>query len=131
MWSGTAGSFVDLHPEGAFSSKVVAANADWLVGSVRRTSQTGLDDEHITVWNAQTLEMIDLHYLLPAHFQDTPSWGTSIDELGNIGGVFTSTGATVYGERAAIWTVPEPTALLSLGLGLFCLLLRKRSRKSN
>ena len=130
LWNGTATSFIDLHPEGAFSSKIVASNGVWHVGSVSRNAGPGrLDDEHAVAWNAVTLEMIDLHTLLPAGFQVTPSWATSIDEMGNIGGVATSSGTSVYNERAVIWTVPEPTTIVSLSaatLGLIILRRRKR-----
>ena len=127
VWSGTAASFIDLHPEGASASKIVATNGTWHVGSVTR-NEDGLDFEHAVAWHSTTLEMFDLHTLLPEPYQMFPSWATSIDELGNIGGVFNSVGTSVYNSRAVIWTVPEPSTFIALGVGAIALLLSRRRR---
>jgi hypothetical protein len=127
VWSGTAESFIDLHPEGASASKIVATNGNWHVGSITRNAD-GLDFEHAVAWHSTTHEMFDLHTLLPQQFQMFPSWATSIDELGNIGGVFNSVGVSVYNSRAVIWTVPESSTFIALGVGVVALLVRRRRR---
>ena len=59
LWHGTASSFVNLNPDGAFVSASSAADGTWQGGSVRYTTNPNYDNA--ALWQGSAASFIDLH----------------------------------------------------------------------
>jgi uncharacterized membrane protein len=70
LWSGTAASFVDLHPAGFTSSSAVDISGLSQVGY--GSNATAGDSNHALLWNGTADNMIDLH---PAGFTESRAEG--------------------------------------------------------
>lgn len=82
LWSGTADSWVDLHPSGGGSSVGYAIAADQQAGSVRG---------HAAIWSGSPSSWVDIHP--PGAGNKSVIWATSSGQ--QVGGV---------GNHAATWT---------------------------
>ena len=74
------GQEIDLHPEGATSSRAIAGDAATQLGSADIAGHS-----HAMVWRAGAATAVDLHALLAPGYTD--SVATGIDDAGNITGV--------------------------------------------
>jgi hypothetical protein len=124
LWSGTAESFIDLHPEGYTSSELYA------VYDRRQVGQVNLGDyAHAAVWSGSSNSMIDLHTLLPSRFTVSSASGITSDGIN-----FYITG-TAYDSgtgrsEAVMWSTPVPEPSVFVGFAMACVALRARRKAS-
>jgi hypothetical protein len=129
MWTGTAASWVDLHPSAILGvssarySVALAANATQQVGYGRSASATASLDRAF-VWSGTAASVVNLHSYLPGGYVE--SWAYGIDASGNVVGRARD-GA---GDHAVMWKVlvPEPGTCAALAAGLLAIRRRKRAR---
>ncbi len=116
LWSGTAASVIDLNPAGYGRS---------FANGINGTMQVGSADGHALVWFGSAENYIDLQSTLtglPTTFDSSIAVG--IAENGDIMGY----GTDEFGYHAIRWThvVPEPTSLITLGVGTLLILRRRK-----
>jgi hypothetical protein len=80
---------IDLHPEGATSSTVIAGDAEAQAGAVSIGSRS-----HAVVWQGSAESAIDLHTFLPQSYKDSAA--TGIDDQGNVLGVAIDSDGTAH-----------------------------------
>lgn len=78
LWTGSAGSAVDLHPAGFASSVAKRVHNGHQVGYGQYADLT----QHALVWNGTAASVVDLHPFLPAGYPS--SVATGIDAAGNV-----------------------------------------------
>ena len=124
MWSGTAASWMSLHPAGTFGSVIRAMNESHQVGEVN----VGVD-WHASVWSGTSASWTDLHAFLPAGFTSSRATGVSSDSF------YTYVSGYGYNdltqrEEALVWMspVPEPASIAVLGLGAIAVIRRRHRR---
>jgi len=86
MWSGTAGSMVDLNPGGYFDSRVTGMAAEFQVGDgwLGGPANTAGAVRHALLWRGSAASVVDLNQFLPASITGAAIDGVDID--GNIFG---------------------------------------------
>lgn len=119
VWNGSAASGVDLNPTDFTGSTAYDTNGQYQVGYGYGTP-TGGYIFHAMLWEGTADSATDLHSLLPANYIE--SRALSIE--GNTIYGYGRTGPEEY--HALVWIIPEPSSLMLLGIGAFCLLGRKR-----
>jgi hypothetical protein len=106
LWSGTAVSFVDLHPAGALSSWARATDGSRQVGGVQFPGLTG----HAALWSGTAESFVDLNAFL----------GTNYGGSGAM--AIWSDGGTTYvvgsggDNHAILWTIREAPDMPPLNL---------------
>ncbi len=135
LWTGSAGSVVDLSPANAFDSAALATNGSQQVGYADDGVMTFA---HAMLWSGTATSGVDLQALLPSTIDWISSSADFIDASGNIYGIateevnvttFPPTPGTQY-TIAVEWSpVPEPNAVsLLLIAGGGSLMHRKRKQ---
>jgi hypothetical protein len=114
MWSGAAGSVVDLHPNGFLFSVASGVSGAGQVGAGAGPI-TG-NEQHALLWNGTPESVVDLHpYLTGLDPDFTTSYASGIAANGTIVGLARA-GDLNY---AVMWTpVPEPSACVLFACGL-------------
>jgi hypothetical protein len=115
MWSGTAASMVNLGPSGATSSSLRAAIGNYQVGGAVFEL-----NRHAGLWSGTAASFVDLHTSLGLGFKGSEALGISAS-----GNALLISGTAHDDEgyvHAVLWTitVPEPSSLTLLTLGLIC-----------
>jgi hypothetical protein len=113
LWTGSAASFVDLHPAGSNQSRAIDAAGGWQAGYARFGAV-----EHASLWNSTASSWEDLSLAL------TGSWGITLAHGVWLDGTTLSVAGWGFNNdtqrnEALLWTreVPAPgsAALLALG----------------
>ena len=68
IWSGTADSWLDLHPASAVSSEAHCMSGDWQIGYVSIEVAPGERRDHASIWRSTAESWVDLHLLLPSNY---------------------------------------------------------------
>ncbi len=125
LWSGSAASAVDLNPSGFDESEAYGTNGTEQVGfGYPAWSQFG----HALIWSGTADSVVDLNQFLPSSWSSsTYAVAKSIDAQGNIVGYASDMGVS----HAILWVpVPEPAAIVTLGMGALTLgFVLRRKRK--
>ncbi|MGD0770937.1 MAG: hypothetical protein ABSB42_22365 [Tepidisphaeraceae bacterium] len=130
LWSGTAGSAVDLNPtdfSGIASSFAFGTNGTQQVG-YGAGSGTG-NNSHALLWSGSAGSAVDLQTLLPSSGSWTDSTAYTIDDAGDVFGTADGTYNGFTGTFAAEWSpvsVPEPASASLFVLASLGLLARQR-----
>ena len=109
LWSGTAGSWVDLHPAGASESVALGTSGTQQVGAARVEDVVG-GVYRASLWSGTAASWVDLHSLLPG---GPSAWrDSSAESIWSDGTTTYVAGsghnlATGRGE-ALLWTLPLP-----------------------
>jgi hypothetical protein len=131
-WIGTAGSWVDLHPDHRNvygESRGNAVFGGYQVGQV----ETGFEDDsspHAAIWHGTPESWVDLEQFLPANYSQSNAMGVWTDgHTIQVAGLAYNN--TLNRTEAILWTstVPEPTSFALLAIGLGTLLVRTCSRR--
>jgi len=113
LWSGTAGSWVDLNPAGASASNAWGVSGPLHVGGAVFSGF-----QRAGVWSGSAASWVDLHAFLPSGFTHSVAKAISTD-----GSNYYIAGAgrnSANGrDEAVLWIqpVPAPGAITLLGLG--------------
>jgi hypothetical protein len=120
LWSGTAASFIDLHPTSGFTgSSAFGTDGTRQVG----VGVTGGVD-HALLWSGSAASVVDLHSVLPT-MMFSSSQAHAID--GNsVYGYAQDTSGTYH---AIAWTVPEPGSVPVLSLAACAAALHPRRQR--
>ena len=105
LWSGTAASFVDLHPAGAAYSLAHGIGDSQQVGAVRFDTNAlpDLEHEHAALWTGTAASFVDLHPLGASYTNGTSgSYGTSGTQ--QVGYVRISAESAAVIAHAALWS---------------------------
>jgi hypothetical protein len=122
MWSGSAASWVDLHPAGALESVAIATSGSQQVGY----AWFGAWDR-ASLWSGSAASWVDLTSFLTGQWLDTRAYDIWSDgTTTHISGVGFNLATGRY--EALLWThvVPEPGTGLLLGLGGLLAARRRR-----
>ncbi len=108
VWNGSAASWVDIHPAGAWRSNVLGMSGDQLVGYA---FVMGFQQDHACLWNTTTGSWIDLH---PAGA--TSSYAEDAEPGRQVGWVrfgTTDSTAALWSGSAASWVNLNPPGAVS------------------
>jgi hypothetical protein len=118
-WTGSAASFVNLHPLPAISSELFGEYLGRQAGYVRLATGRG-PVEHASFWEGTAASWQDLHSYLPAGYSDSRAEGVWVSNFGDIWVVGWALNGNGFPE-AKLWTtyhfVPEPSSLVLFALG--------------
>jgi hypothetical protein len=122
LWTGSAGSVVDLSPDGYTRSAAFGTNGVLQLGfAVPETPGAG---GHAAVWSGTAASFVDLQAFLPANLDGSIAY--SADSTGNIYGWANDSSTNSF--YAVEWSpVPEPSTAAMLALASLALLRRRRA----
>ncbi|HQY87138.1 MAG TPA: hypothetical protein PK402_00675 [Tepidisphaeraceae bacterium] len=111
LWSGSAASVLDLNPPGAAGSTILGMDDGVQTGHASFGGTT-----HAGIWTGTAGSFIDLAGYLPAGYSNSRGEAVYADGTGFIQVVGYATHLTDSGSRieAIVWTIPEPTSVMSL-----------------
>lgn len=124
-WQGTAESWVDLNPTLASLSTAVGVSNGWQVGYI-------IDEDNQTrasIWQGTASSWLDLNSLLPSYY--TRSMALGVEASGNdVWVVGYAHNSDTNRDEAMLWhqTVPEPSSVLTLFVGILALARLRRIR---
>lgn len=96
MWSGTAGSWVELHPAGSPDSHALATSGANQVGYASGATH----GQHAGMWSGTAESWVDLH---PAGSEYTTSWAYGVSGNQQVGQVVRRNVYWQYFHHAALW----------------------------
>lgn len=105
LWTGSAGSWIDLHPAGYNSSIVTSISRGQQAGMAYLS---GVNSPHASIWTGSAGSWIDL---MPAGCSQSNAWGVSFgQQVGNASGSATGsrTHASLWNGTAASWVDLHP-----------------------
>jgi hypothetical protein len=102
LWSGTAQSWIDLHPPGEMESVGYGAAGGYQVGYVRVNSGV----THAAVWRGTAASWFDLHDVLPAGTNQSEAYGVATDGVQIYVVGFAVGEFTGHQNHAVLWSVP-------------------------
>ena len=106
IWSGSAESFVDLHPSGSSGSEIRGMSGD---------VQVGVSSGHAFLWTGTAGDAVHLHLYVTGSDRGSAAYGVASD--GTIVGLVSFGPGSTY--TAAMWSpIPEPSSLLMFAAGV-------------
>lgn len=108
LWSGSAASFVNLHPANGYTSVAYAIENGYSVGSVTilQYDGTGYVPPHAFTWRGTAASAVDIH---PAGYRNSEALAIKNGVIAGYVGI--KTGKTTFLQHAAVWNGTNPSVI--------------------
>lgn len=125
FWNGTAGSAININPQGYLNSVAYDNRGTLTVGMVWNGANS-----HAGYWDVNTSTFVDLHQYLNG-FSDSSAYGMAVIQ-GTVYVFGQAWNPALEKTHAMVWmqTVPEPSTLLLASPLLVALIKRRAARRS-